>query len=82
MRSGSERDGPAWCAMQLKSHNFRELELAELRRLRVALRTQAPAWTAEFVSYGGFVALMKRLKELLNIEWSWDSGILEKLPEV
>lgn len=68
-RSGSERDGPAWWAMQLKAHNFRELEPTELRRLRVALRTQAPTWTAEFVSYGGFGAMMKRLRELLDIEW-------------
>lgn len=68
-RNGTEKDGPAWWAMTLKSRNFRALDPIELKRLRVALRTQAPTWTAEFLSYGGYTALMKRLKELLEIEW-------------
>ncbi|EGF98197.1 uncharacterized protein MELLADRAFT_118582 [Melampsora larici-populina 98AG31] len=68
-RNGTEKDGPAWWAMTLKSRNFRSLDPIELKRLRVALRTQAPTWTAEFLSYGGYTALMKRLKELLEIEW-------------
>ncbi|KAH9815284.1 armadillo-type protein [Melampsora americana] len=68
-RNGTEKDGPAWWAMTLKSRDFRALNPIELKRLRVALRTQAPTWTSEFLSYGGYTALMKRLKELLEIEW-------------
>lgn len=70
-RSGQldEKEGSAWWAMRLKSRTYRDLDAAELKRLRVALRTQAPSWTAEFVVYGGFAAMMKRLKELLEVEW-------------
>ncbi|MBW0537887.1 hypothetical protein O181_077602 [Austropuccinia psidii MF-1] len=65
----SKVEGSAWWAMYLKSHNFRELLSTDLKRLRVALRTQPPAWTRDFVGFGGYLALLKRLKELLEIEW-------------
>ncbi|CAH7682515.1 P-loop containing nucleoside triphosphate hydrolase protein [Phakopsora pachyrhizi] len=63
------KESPAWWVMYLKSHNFRELLATNLKRLRVALRTQTPFWTQEFIGFGGYLALLKRLKELLEIEW-------------
>ncbi|CAH7685721.1 P-loop containing nucleoside triphosphate hydrolase protein [Phakopsora pachyrhizi] len=63
------KESPAWWVMYLKSHNFRELLATDLKRLRVALRTQTPFWTQEFIGFGGYLALLKRLKELLEIEW-------------
>ncbi|KAI9601637.1 hypothetical protein H4Q26_001469 [Puccinia striiformis f. sp. tritici PST-130] len=36
---------------------------------RFALRTKPPAWSNEFIGFGGYNALLKRLKELLEIEW-------------
>jgi len=65
----SKQEGSAWWAMYLKSHNFRELKAADLKKLRVALRTKPPDWSREFVGFGGYNALLKRLKELLEIEW-------------
>jgi hypothetical protein len=65
----SKQEGSAWWAMYLKSHNFRELQAADLKKLRVALRTKPPEWSREFVGFGGYNALLKRLKELLEIEW-------------
>lgn len=65
----SKQEGSAWWAMYLKSHNFRELLAVDLKRLRVALRTKPPAWTHEFIGFGGYKALLKRLKELLEVEW-------------
>jgi hypothetical protein len=65
----SKQEGSAWWAMYLKSHNFRELQAADLKKLRVALRTKPPDWSREFIGFGGYSALLKRLKELLEIEW-------------
>ncbi|KAH9473012.1 hypothetical protein Pst134EA_000094 [Puccinia striiformis f. sp. tritici] len=69
IEDSSKQEGSAWWAMYLKSHNFRELRASDLKKLRVALRTKPPAWSNEFIGFGGYNALLKRLKELLEIEW-------------
>ncbi|WAQ81621.1 hypothetical protein PtA15_1A963 [Puccinia triticina] len=67
--ASSKQEGSAWWAMYLKSHNFRELQAADLKKLRVALRTKPPEWSKELIGFGGYNALLKRLKELVEIEW-------------
>lgn len=64
-----EEHGPAWWALRLKSQTYGDLVAGEVKKLRVSLRTQAPSWTAEFVVYGGYGAMLRRLKELLEVEW-------------
>ena len=45
------------------------VSLEQVRRLRVALATEAPSWVHAFVTAGGLLALLARLDELLAMEW-------------
>ncbi|BGP33256.1 hypothetical protein JCM10296v2_005050 [Rhodotorula toruloides] len=61
-------DATFW-AVRLRSARCSALEAKELGCLRGRLRNEAPAWIDEFVKSGGYLGLLERLKELLDMEW-------------
>ncbi|GAA5889587.1 hypothetical protein JCM6882_007077 [Rhodosporidiobolus microsporus] len=61
-------DATYW-AVRLRSTKCAHLEVKELGRLRGRLRNEAPKWVDEFIKSGGYLGLLERLKELLEMEW-------------
>ncbi|GAA5839333.1 hypothetical protein JCM9279_005909 [Rhodotorula babjevae] len=61
-------DALCW-AERLQSATCAELDAKELGRLRTRLRNEAPTWVDEFIKGGGYLGLLERLKELLDMEW-------------
>ncbi|GAA6028804.1 hypothetical protein JCM8097_007404 [Rhodosporidiobolus ruineniae] len=62
----------ATCASWLRSTRCAQLGVKELGRLRGRLRTESPAWVDEFIKSGGYLGMLERLKELLEMEWRED----------
>ncbi|GAA5922817.1 hypothetical protein JCM3775_006146 [Rhodotorula graminis] len=74
-------DAPYWAA-RLRSATCAALEAKELGRLRARLRNEAPTWVDEFIKSGGYIGLLERLKELLDMEWreeQHDDQVLHEL---
>ncbi|BGP25721.1 GTPase binding protein Rid1 [Rhodotorula toruloides] len=61
-------DATFW-AVKLRTTRCAALEAKELGRLRGRLRNEAPLWIDKFVKNGGYLGLLERLKELLEMEW-------------
>ncbi|GAA5908120.1 hypothetical protein JCM8208_003695 [Rhodotorula glutinis] len=77
-----EGDDALYWAARLRSATCAELEAKELGRLRARLRNEAPTWVDEFIKSGGYLGLLERLKELLDMEWreeQHDDQVLHEL---
>ncbi|BGP17556.1 hypothetical protein JCM10213_004097 [Rhodosporidiobolus nylandii] len=61
-------DATFW-AIKLRTTKCASLVPKELGKLRGRLRTEAPVWVDEFIKSGGYLGLLERLKELLEMEW-------------
>lgn len=59
----------AWWAERIRSASCAVLEPKEVGKLRGRLRNEPPTWVDEFLREGGYVGLLARLKELLDVEW-------------
>lgn len=58
----------------LQASKFREtsntnLRVAEVGQLRLRLRGRKTAWVVEFLKHGGYLGMLDRLKEVLELEW-------------
>ncbi|GAA6059961.1 hypothetical protein JCM10212_001310 [Sporobolomyces blumeae] len=74
-------DAP-WWANRLQTMSCAALDVKEMGRLRGRLRNEAPAWVDEFIRSGGYVGMLARLKELLEMEWreeQHDDQVLHEL---
>lgn len=56
-------------ATMLKTTDSSRLEVARVKKMRAILSSESPTWIGEFVEEGGYSAMQKRLKELLDLEW-------------
>ncbi|KAL0067951.1 hypothetical protein AAF712_005120 [Marasmius tenuissimus] len=45
------------------------LEVESVKKLRLMLRNEPASWTEDFMDAGGYVALLTRLNEILEVEW-------------
>ncbi|GAA6052966.1 hypothetical protein JCM3770_001152 [Rhodotorula araucariae] len=80
-RDTEAEDAPFW-AVRLRSATCAGLEAKELGRLRTRLRNEAPGWVDEFIKSGGYLGMLERLKELLEMEWreeQHDDQVLHEL---
>ncbi|GAA5872921.1 hypothetical protein JCM3774_004877 [Rhodotorula dairenensis] len=80
--AGSEGEGPTYWASRLRTGTIDTLQVKELGRLRGRLRNESPAWIGEFVTHGGYVGLLARLKDLLEKEWREEQHDDQVLHEV
>ncbi|KAF9493166.1 hypothetical protein BDN71DRAFT_1450718 [Pleurotus eryngii] len=46
-----------------------QMEVETIKKLRLLLRNESASWTQEFLSLGGYNALLTRLNEILEVEW-------------
>ncbi|KAK7032252.1 hypothetical protein VNI00_013210 [Paramarasmius palmivorus] len=58
------------------------LDVENVKKLRLMLRNESAGWTQDFVSSGGYSALLTRMNEILEVEWreeQHDDQILHEL---
>ncbi|KAK0446253.1 armadillo-type protein [Armillaria borealis] len=53
----------------LTSTSSTELDVELIKKLRLLLRNESASWSQEFLSMGGYSALLTRLNEILEVEW-------------
>lgn len=66
----------------LQSQSSTELDVEDIKKLRLLLRNESASWSQEFLKLGGYSALLTRLNEILEVEWreeQHDDQILHEL---
>ncbi|KAF8656259.1 hypothetical protein AX16_002695 [Volvariella volvacea WC 439] len=66
---GGKANSPVHFVSLLLRASSTQLEIESVKKLRMMLRNEAASWTQEFLSHGGYNALLTRLNELLEVEW-------------
>ncbi|KAJ7066869.1 armadillo-type protein [Mycena belliarum] len=59
-----------------------QLDVENVKKLRLLLRNESASWSEEFLKLGGYAALLTRLNEILEVEWreeQHDDQILHEL---
>ncbi|KAF8071848.1 armadillo-type protein [Lyophyllum atratum] len=59
-----------------------QLDTEDIKKLRLLLRNESASWSQEFLSLGGYSALLTRLNEILEVEWreeQHDDQVLHEL---
>ena len=56
-------------ANKFRSTSNADLRVAEVGQLRLRLRGRKTAWVVEFLKHGGYLGMLDRLKEVLELEW-------------
>ncbi|KAF7312586.1 Drf-GBD domain-containing protein [Mycena indigotica] len=59
-----------------------QLDIENIKKLRLMLRNESASWTEEFLELGGYPALLTRLNEILEVEWreeQHDDQVLHEL---
>ncbi|KAG6856907.1 hypothetical protein H0H87_012489 [Tephrocybe sp. NHM501043] len=59
-----------------------QLDVEDIKKLRLLLRNETATWSQEFLSLGGYSALLTRLNEILEVEWreeQHDDQVLHEL---
>ncbi|KAK0528173.1 hypothetical protein OC834_003443 [Tilletia horrida] len=68
-RGASTKEVPEYFATHLKANDASRVDVARVRRLRVLLGSESPAWASEFIEHQGLAALCRRMQELIDMEW-------------
>ncbi|KAF9477186.1 hypothetical protein BDN70DRAFT_811098 [Pholiota conissans] len=66
----------------LTSTSSTQLDIEDLKKLRLLLRNETASWSEEFLKLGGYAALLTRLNEILEVEWreeQHDDQVLHEL---
>ncbi|KAF6759877.1 armadillo-type protein [Ephemerocybe angulata] len=53
----------------LQGQSSLQIDIEDIKKLRLMLRNESASWTEEFYSLGGYSALLTRLNEVLEVEW-------------
>ncbi|GAA5875319.1 hypothetical protein JCM8547_003203 [Rhodosporidiobolus lusitaniae] len=80
--SADNTEDATYWSVRLRTTKCAALDVKELGRLRGRLRTEAPGWVDSFIKDGGYLGLLERLKELLEMEWreeQHDDQVLHEL---
>ncbi|KAH9481746.1 GTPase-binding protein rid1 [Psilocybe cubensis] len=59
-----------------------QLDVEDLKKLRLLLRNESASWSEEFLKLGGYTGLLTRLNEILEVEWreeQHDDQVLHEL---
>lgn len=81
-RGTSRRLTPALAVHRLRAAPAAHLPVDSVRQVRVALAAENDVWIHAFVSDGGYVAILDRLREVLAMEWreeQHDDQLLDEL---
>ncbi|SCV73429.1 BQ2448_7355 [Microbotryum intermedium] len=81
-RVTAEGEDAVWWAVRMRSSASSTLEVQEVARMRRRLRNETPGWVNDFLTSGGYVGMLERLKELLEMEWreeQHDDQLLQEL---
>ncbi|SCZ95238.1 BZ3500_MvSof-1268-A1-R1_Chr11-2g03376 [Microbotryum saponariae] len=81
-KSAVEGEDAVWWAVRMRSSSSSALEVHEVARMRRRLRNETPGWVNDFLTNGGYVGMLERLKELLEMEWreeQHDDQLLQEL---
>lgn len=71
--SSSNNASPASYAKMLLHNSSRSLDIDKLRRLRVLLSAESPAWLGDFLfTHRGYEGMLKRVGELVEMDWRED----------
>ncbi|KZT29971.1 hypothetical protein NEOLEDRAFT_1106732 [Neolentinus lepideus HHB14362 ss-1] len=79
---GSSAPSPSAICMTLSGTSSTKLDVEFVKRLRICLRNEAASWSQDFLKAGGYNALMRRLNEILEVEWreeQHDDQVLHEL---
>ncbi|RXW23275.1 hypothetical protein EST38_g2577 [Candolleomyces aberdarensis] len=66
----------------LQGQSSLQMDVEDIKKLRLMLRNESASWTEEFCTLGGYSALLTRLNELLEVEWreeQHDDQVLHEL---
>ncbi|KAF9007579.1 armadillo-type protein [Cyathus striatus] len=66
----------------LSSTSSTEMDVEDVKKLRLLLRNESATWSQEFLKLGGYSAMLTRLNEILEIEWreeQHDDQVLHEL---
>ncbi|KAG6910845.1 hypothetical protein DXG01_007160 [Tephrocybe rancida] len=66
----------------LSGSSSTQLDVEDIKKLRLLLRNETASWSQEFLSLGGYSALLTRLNEILEVEWreeQHDDQVLHEL---
>ncbi|TFK27799.1 hypothetical protein FA15DRAFT_635109 [Coprinopsis marcescibilis] len=53
----------------LQGQSSTQVDVEDIKKLRLMLRNESASWTEEFCIAGGYSALLTRLNEILEVEW-------------
>ena len=69
--NAGEREGPGAFVTWLGTYRTtdKNMDVGRCKKLRMLLRHETTGWTAEFLELGGYELVLKRLQELLDVEW-------------
>ncbi|EAU85331.2 hypothetical protein CC1G_07601 [Coprinopsis cinerea okayama7 len=70
-----------FCSM-LQGQSSLQIDVEDIKKLRLMLRNESASWTEEFCTLGGYSALLTRLNEVLEVEWreeQHDDKVLHEL---
>ncbi|KAJ7852060.1 armadillo-type protein [Mycena olivaceomarginata] len=59
-----------------------QLDIENVKKLRLLLRNESASWSEEFLKLGGYAAMLTRLNEILEVEWreeQHDDQVLHEL---
>ncbi|KAK0551467.1 hypothetical protein OC845_002179 [Tilletia horrida] len=68
-KGAGAKEVPEFFATHLKATDVSRIDVARVRRLRVLLGSESPAWASDFISHQGMAALCRRMQELIDMEW-------------
>lgn len=66
----------------LSGRSSTQLDVEDIKKLRLLLRNETASWSQEFLALGGYSALLTRLNEILEVEWreeQHDDQVLHEL---
>jgi hypothetical protein len=57
----------------LKSYKSTDInmDVGRVKKLRMLLRNEVTTWVADFLDAGGYVRILERIQDLLDVEWRW-----------
>ncbi|KAJ3830049.1 armadillo-type protein [Lentinula raphanica] len=73
---------PTTSVSMLAGTSSTELDVEQIKKLRLLLRNESASWTEDFIRSGGYTALLTRLNEILEVEWreeQHDDQVLHQL---
>ncbi|KAJ3732530.1 armadillo-type protein [Lentinula guzmanii] len=76
--ASSKTISPTKSVSMLAGTSSTELDVEQVKKLRLLLRNESTSWTEDFFRSGGYTALLTRLNEILEVEWRQVTSLEEQ----